>query len=417
MQGCIQGLVFDTLPLLLRRNPAATDVHQSKFSLIGYPFTFKFLIAPFIDAFYIRRFGKRESWLLPLKLACTLLLGYLAVGIGPLLEAQPPEMGMLVGLLFVLVLATAAGDIATDAWAAGRMDDGAASVCQSVGLTVGYTFSSTVFFLLLGKGLLDLTRLLQILASGGIMVCTLLVISLAGGPPAAEADGDEVTSFGEVLRRLYALARNSPNLRWWLGFSFLIPLLTGHSSVIAVRYQAMGFSPELFAEFDLFLLPLEFVVTWLAGRIAQTPHMLPFFSWTCVATVVLEGVSLAHYRWVAGLGKAAIDDFSARAAYVVLKQLGISCATMMFVINVAFFNRVARQHQAIAGSVITFLASISNLGGMLPATWAPLLNDSAGTEATVVCCLSAGVVVLLLFWRKLRDLEDPAHAGWHVKQA
>jgi len=85
---------------------------------------------------------------------------------------------------------------------------------------------------------------------------------------------------------------------------------------------------------------------------------------------------------------------------------------LQFVVKITFFNRIARGHAAIAGTVITFLASISNLGGMLPGTWVPLLTEAIGLDAAASFCVCSGVLVLASFWRKLRQIEVIDAGGW-----
>jgi len=100
MQGVIQGLAFGTMPLLLRRNAAATDKHQSLFSMVGYPFSFKFLIAPLVDGVYWQRLGKRESWIIPLQLVVIVMFSMLAGEIVPMLEENPPRIMPLTASFF-----------------------------------------------------------------------------------------------------------------------------------------------------------------------------------------------------------------------------------------------------------------------------------------------------------------------------
>mmetsp|Transcript_120953 Transcript_120953/g.342168 ORF Transcript_120953/g.342168 Transcript_120953/m.342168 type:complete len:445 (+) Transcript_120953:71-1405(+) len=415
VQGAVQGAVFGSLPLLLRQNPAATDLHQSHFSIVGYPFSLKFLIAPFVDGIYLARLGRRESWLLPLQLLTALLLIWMASRVGPMLEASPPEVAGLSALMLVLVAAAAATDIATDAWAAGRMNDSNASLCQALGLTVGFEASSTFFFFLKGKGLMDVGLLFFLI---GVLAFVLLAFFVAqmllkaqGAPPVDDGEAVDEVGVGEVLRRVRGFCR-IPNVRWWVVFSVLIPVLRGHGSVQSVRYQALGFSPEIFSEYDLFLLPVSFVVMWLGGKIAQTHRLMSAFFWTCVFQILVSIGVQAHFWQSGNIGQAAVQDGAMRAMYVCLNQLSNAVATIQFVVNVAVFNRISQSHQAIAGTVITFLASVSNLGGMLPGTWAPLVVDIVGINALAALCLGVGSMVLAYFRLKLQRMEDMQDVGW-----
>merc|ERR1719375_2772453 len=100
------------------------------------------------------------------------------------------------------------------------MNDSGASVCQTVGLSLGSECSSTVFFLLLGRGLLDVKTLLQIMSSLGFVVLGLFVFNMMRGAQGSSKtdDEDDEDSVGvrEVMRRVYTLAASSCNVRWWL---------------------------------------------------------------------------------------------------------------------------------------------------------------------------------------------------------
>lgn len=414
VQGAVQGLVFVTLPLLLRRNPAATNVHQSLLSMVVYPFSFKFIFAPLVDGMYSSWLGRRESWLLPLQLICSLLLGGLAGSINDLMDASPPQVGQLVAMLFVIVSATAVGGIATDAWANSRMSDSRASVCQAVGLTVGFGSSVTVFFLLKGRGLVDIQTMLIVMSTSGFLVLGTFFFRSGKGSPESEADDEDAVGVMTVVVRVWQLVQNVRNIRWWLAFSALAPVLGGHQSVLSVRYQAAGFSPELFADYDLCLVPLGLTVMALGGRISQTPRLLTFLSWISILKVLLDVAFLYHYRLVLSMGDGAVHDATLKVTYICLSQLADKLGLVLFIIRASFINRIAKQHEAIGGTVITFMACCGNFGGSLPATWTPLVADVVGLEITAGICTCLGLLVLAIFWKRLRTLEDPTHAGWMV---
>jgi len=313
------------------------------------------------------------------------------------------------------VLAAATGDIATDAWAAGLMNDSTASVCQAVGLTVGFEASSSIFFLLTGRGLLDISLFMKILTSINLIGFGAFVVSMQKKGKVQTEDEQTVGGLWEVLQQAYNLVRGAVNIRWWFAFSFLSPILVGHTSLLAVRYQAQGFSAELFAEYDLLLLPLSFLVMWGAGKVAQTPRLLSCLCWTLSCRAAIEIATLMHFVYSRNLGEAAVNIIGMRGSFLVLSQLGKIVDTITFVLRVTFFNRVAQQQKDIAGTVITLLTSISNLGGMLPRTLVPLVVNTLGTVVASGLCIGLGGSVLLLFWPKLRIIQDLEDPGWQIQ--
>ena len=66
LQGIPLGL-RNSVPLVLQeRGVSYTD--QSKFSFASYPFSMKILWAPIVDAIFIKRFGRRKTWLIPTQM-------------------------------------------------------------------------------------------------------------------------------------------------------------------------------------------------------------------------------------------------------------------------------------------------------------------------------------------------------------
>ncbi|CAD7003746.1 unnamed protein product [Ceratitis capitata] len=63
MQGIPLGLIA-AVPMLLQ-NRGASYKQQAEFSFAYWPFSMKLLWAPIVDSVYIRRFGRRKSWLVP----------------------------------------------------------------------------------------------------------------------------------------------------------------------------------------------------------------------------------------------------------------------------------------------------------------------------------------------------------------
>jgi len=416
VQGCVQGLAFGTLPLLLRRNTAATDEHSSVFSLVGYPFTLKFLFAPVVDGIYSTRFGRRESWLVPTQLCSAAIFAHLASSLEPMLDETPPRVLLLTALVFMLTVSTAVTDIATDAWASSRMCDSRASVCQSVGLTIGFESSVTFFFFLKGRGLLELrTLLLGVSAVGFGSVGLVAFVRMCEAHP-ANVEDSEVAGLRVVLRRAWALCAGAPNVRRLLLFRLLVPVVSGFAPLLRARYQAQGFSPEMFAEYDLCFLPLSFLVMWIGGTIASSPYPLTFIRRARLATALIGVASLGHYRCCLAMGELAAHDPMLRITYFCLAKVSDVVGILLFVVGVAFTNRIASRNEAIAGTVITFLASCGNLGELLPETWVPLAAQAFGIELTAVLCLSAGLVVLWAFWEELHRLENIDDIGWKAIQ-
>lgn len=77
LQGIPTGLVFSIQFVLSERKVSYID--QGTFTLCAWPFTVKLLWAPFVDAWYFKRIGRRKSWLVPIQF----LIGATLIGFAP----------------------------------------------------------------------------------------------------------------------------------------------------------------------------------------------------------------------------------------------------------------------------------------------------------------------------------------------
>jgi PAT family acetyl-CoA transporter-like MFS transporter 1 len=77
LQGVPLGMAA-SIPLIIQTY-GTTWSQQATFSLAFWPFSLKLLWAPIVDALYIKRFGRRKSWLIPIQYligACMIILSY-----------------------------------------------------------------------------------------------------------------------------------------------------------------------------------------------------------------------------------------------------------------------------------------------------------------------------------------------------
>jgi RhtX/FptX family siderophore transporter len=183
--GCLyfsQGLPFgfftQALPVLMRKLGVSLGAIGLS-SLLALPWALKFLWAPAVDRFWIARFGRRKSWIVPLQLASVAVLAALALG-------DPDSLRPLMAATLVLNLLAATQDIATDGLAVemlGISERGLGNGLQVAGYRVGMIVGGGVLLILhdrLGSvGTFVAMALLTALAT--------LPVAIAREPPRAEA--------------------------------------------------------------------------------------------------------------------------------------------------------------------------------------------------------------------------------------
>jgi PAT family acetyl-CoA transporter-like MFS transporter 1 len=128
------------------------------FALCSWPFSLKLLWAPIVDSCFLRRFGRRKSWIVPVQS----LAGVLMVCGANFVERQlgldlVHSLGESINVrgvtafFFVLYFLMATQDIAVDGWALtmlSKKNRGRGPICNSIGQNIGY-FLSFVGFLAL----------------------------------------------------------------------------------------------------------------------------------------------------------------------------------------------------------------------------------------------------------------------------
>lgn len=136
----LQGLnigIITSMPIFLSTH-GATWRDQSTYNFVAYPFSFKLLWAPLIDALYSVRFGRRKTWLIPLQLSIAGILTLLSFYVESFIAAG--RIIPLTVMFFVIVFLTASQDICVDGLAISLFaatNPQWASTCQHVGQTMG----------------------------------------------------------------------------------------------------------------------------------------------------------------------------------------------------------------------------------------------------------------------------------------
>lgn len=154
LQGIPLGLA-GSLPIILQTKKIGYR-QQAMFSLVSWPFSIKLLWAPIVDCIYSRQFGRRKSWLVPSQYLIGLTMIVLSYLIPSLLgsDTVAPSVGVLTIVFFFLHFLAATQDIAVDGWALTMLSKenvGYASTCNTVGQTIGFFISYTIFLALQSK--------------------------------------------------------------------------------------------------------------------------------------------------------------------------------------------------------------------------------------------------------------------------
>lgn len=117
LQGIPLGLAA-TMPFLLSaRGISYSD--QGTFSFSIWPFSLKILWAPIVDSMYIKRIGRRKTWLVPVQFLMALFLFTFADKVQHLIDhgKTKADIILLTSVFVIFIFLASTQDIALDGWA------------------------------------------------------------------------------------------------------------------------------------------------------------------------------------------------------------------------------------------------------------------------------------------------------------
>ncbi|XP_062860379.1 acetyl-coenzyme A transporter 1 [Trichomycterus rosablanca] len=470
LQGIPLGLA-GSIPLIMQsKNVSYTD--QAFFSFVFWPFSLKLLWAPLVDSLYVKRFGRRKSWLVPTQYLLGLFMLGLSFVVDSLLQSdgtKEPSVIVLTGVFFMLAFLAATQDIAVDGWALTMLSKenvGYASTCNSVGQTAGY-FLGNVLFLALespdfcnkylrfepqDRGIVTLSDFLFFWGIVFVISTTLVALlkSEDSGPrPSRRRQKDETRGVMETYKLLFSIIR-MPAV-----FTFCCLLLTskmGFSAADAVtglKLVEAGVPKAELALLAVPMVPLQILLPVIISKYTAGPRPLDIF-YKAFPFRLLIGLGYALLVWWTPSVKQE-DGFPVYYYAVVLLSYAVHQVALysMFVACMAFHAKVS--DPVIGGTYMTLLNTMTNLGGDWPSTLAlwlvdPLTSkrcDGAPTqtcgsaEEAGLCMKEGGVCVTVLdgyyveslvcvligfgWWifygKRMKRLQEESPSAWHCRIA
>merc|ERR1719369_1553166 len=457
LQGIPLGLAA-AIPLILT-NRNVSYKQQAEFSFAFWPFSIKLLWAPIVDSCFLSRFGRRKTWLVPIQYLLGATMFVLSINVDHYLgdggTTNQPNVQMLTAMFFFLNFLAATQDIVVDGWALTmlqRHNVGYASTCNSVGQTAGYFLGYVFYMALESYGLGTLSGFLQFWAVV-FMITTTLVALLKN---------EEDCSAGTVKDEPQLGVRQTYKLLWDIVRLPVMPativlLLTskiGFSATDAVtglKLVERGVPKTQLAMLAVPMMPLQIVLPWLISKYTAGPRPMDVFV-KAIPFRLTIGLLMAGFVKLTPSFKTEEGDFP---IYYYCMLLGIYALYQvalysMFVSIMAFFAKIS--DPAVGGTYMTFLNTLTNLGGNWPATLAlwwvdPLTFKSCvgsktgdsgncySVEGTKACEESSGSCVVdydgyyleavacfiiglvwLITWGKgtINRLQSQPDSGWRV---
>jgi len=360
------------------------------FSLVGLPYTLKFLWAPLMDRFVPPRFGRRRGWML-------LMQPLLAVLLLALAASDPSSAIMAIGMLAIgIAFASASQDVAIDAYRADLLrprERGLGSALSVAGYRIGMLAS--------GAGALILADHLGWQATFWIMaalLCVGLAASLFGPEPAWQPQPPRslqeavIAPFLEFLRRPHALLLLAVIVLYKLGDAFAGTLTT------AFLLRGLEFS---LTDVGVVNKGIGLAATIVGGLFAGL-LVMRFSLFKCLLGFgVLQAITNLGFMLLALSGKS----YAGMVAVIVLENLSGGMGTTAFV---AFL--IALCDHRYTATQFALLSALSAVARVFVGPPAGMLVETSGWPLFFLATFIAAIPGLLLLFPLRAEIE---HRGRH----
>ncbi|KAI6180661.1 hypothetical protein M3Y98_00744900 [Aphelenchoides besseyi] len=428
LQGIPLGLI-SAIPLILQ-SKEITYSQQAIFSFAHWPFSLKLLWAPIVDSVYVKKIGRRKSWMVPCQYLIGIFLLVVSYYVAEILGTnngdgpKTPNVFLLMSIFLPLNFLAATQDIAVDGWALtmlSRKNVGYASTCNVVGQTVGFFMGNVVFFNFTIKRLRkqmdskcsvrQRTRRVSFSFWGWVFVIstTLVLIfkheidhSLPSTGSSAQEKGESVQDDEELelgVTETYSILVRILCLKP-MGIMVFV-LLTAKiafaatDSMTDLKLIAAGITTDKIASRSIFLTPLQVILPWLLGKQTAGPKPLNVFLWAYPYRLFMGIVFAALVYWTPSFrepnGEYPYLYYVIWIGAYYLQQISSYC---IFLSMMAFNAQIS--DPKIGGTYMTLLNTLGNLGGNWPATLVLSVTDffnrkncvSIATKAVLGTCNS-----------------------------
>lgn len=387
------------LPLLLTGSVLQAWMHQEGvdlatiglFTLVGLPYTLKFLWAPVFDRFIPPLLGRRRGWLLLVQLL--LMAALVALGL-----SRPAENLTLLALLAALVtFFSASQDIVVDAYRREALAD------EELGLGASlYVNGYRLGLLLAGGGGLILADHIPFstvyLLMAGVMLAGVLT-TLWAKEPALEHGAPR--SLREAVLDPFIDYFSRPEA--WTILLFILLYKVGDTLAAAMTtpfYLELGFSKTQIGEVVKLFGFWATIAGGLVGGVwimrIGIRHALWYFG-------ILQAVSTAGFAWLALVG----DSLAWLAAVVAFENLSGGMGTAAYVAYMA--SLTDKRFTATQYALLTSLMGIPRVLISAPSGY---LAEGMGWVGFFVLCTAIAVPGLLLLQRLSHEgIRRPAEEG------
>ncbi|VVC28212.1 Major facilitator superfamily domain,Acetyl-coenzyme A transporter 1 [Cinara cedri] len=369
-----------SLPIIFQSKKNITYKEQAFLSIATWPFAMKLLWAPIVESLYIRKLGRRKSWIIPAQYLMGVFLFYTATKVEEWIpESGKPNLNALVVIIGILYLLASLQDIALDGWSLTilkKNNVGHSSTCSGIGLALSELIC-TVFLLLLTSEEFCNKYLRQTHGTGGLvtiksflyfwsfsfMIITTLVGVFKREKTAGSENEDVKINIFQSYRLLWEIIK-LPSVG--LLMMILLTMRIGFTATDAVsnlKLMDAGVSRDDITMINISMYSFKFFIPLLASKYTSGLKPMSAFLNLYLLRLFWGIVYIVLIYYTPVLIKASETVTAPGYYYIILGCIAGVHETLMytmFMFTMGFFSRICDKRYG--GTYMTMLVTISNLG-------------------------------------------------------
>lgn len=410
---------FDGSLTVILTEAGASYSQLSLISFVIYPYSFKFIWAPFCDAFYFSNkwgLGKRKTYIVLSYYILGVLFFVCAFYINGWIFNLETELITVVGFLIIMLITFES--IGSDAWSICILHPDNvtyASLALNMGEDLGYIISYNIFVWLNVRGGDTIEEQInnEIISSEDFFFFSAGIFFLIGFlthvfKKETEISDPKFKSLMKIFGEMKGFVKNKKLL--FLGMIFIFSELA-FASIDNCGYIILiqkGFSTDLIDAFDLtstFVGMLGYIISshFCKNKKEWTIYLycivIRFFLDVIMYFIIVNYDSETNNTMMEILYGININIY----------YIAVDCYAMALY---SFILRISEINVSIAATFITGLACMSNFGGTWTYTLAIYLLDYWSFQTITYITWCYGLLFFGFLWKKIKAMEDAKEEEW-----
>lgn len=401
--GLVQGYTVSIEYILQEKGASFAD--QTKFSLISYPYSYKFFVSPFMDRFFLRNFGRSRTYTVFAGIVISVVFCFLGGFVELFIEEK--RINALVLMLACVSSVNILIQIASEAWILtlfSKENKSKASLMigigQTFGIMCGYNFFTPLnsvswvnkhFFHSNPRSTPLVTHQMflffAVIVVATSVVCNVLFVA------EEKINDDRTKSLCKILSILPRSFTHA-NMRNLIAYIFATRIFVNmcleslQLKLIRNGYQNM-LRTDL-SSIDIFVYPITLAVSCFSIKFIKQGKIINVYHWMMLVVVLVGFFKYVSFRYL-----IATKDTQGTYYLLVITSI-FNAFNLSTGFLIGYYNLII--DKSVANTSITCLIALMNQTGSLPKTLGLYLTDKVDFDHLVYFAFGTQILVLALYY-------------------